>query len=957
MNTDFQTEIYENTRDAVGDHAATEWKPHVLQADGTVLDGNGAVVEMAGATTDSVKQFNKQNYYDSLGPDDIVFLSRSELGSHKVKVYYTPQDELFYKATAGGFEGQVIPVNYYRLLMSLQKNTDYAHNYQVLPETSEEAVENVEIQELMNNAEAYLSNPVKIITTILSGLLFDIHRFLAMSSLGSGFDLNWILDSSIYKWVSDRFVVIAILLVCIITLIRVVRYLLMKRQSLGEVLKDLCAVLLMTALPFLMLSSFIYLFNSTSTNILREASFKTTASQIQMKQTERMNADANVDTELALFREQFTSLKGNYDGLTFMMPDTYNYATKELSYQEVPLTGMLENLKLTWDKPVWYDATGFVEVNESHYDESPFYFFYDYIKAMYIEYYAANPKVETSAMKTVAARYNYGEKTLASMSDVEKKDLQLLEQNFATTKGNFRTMMKDTSFVYGNSILKSNKNKYGGPQLRDLFGFYKFFEVPDSSGASAGITNIHNADYFTYMQQSPAMYYSRTVPQGITVGEERTWTNPALIEQYDRGRSWLYTSKLDPFNPAINTDTGRTAPTKYTPFEEALFNTSERIYQDILDTLDYLPDQLTDETLITMSALLATFRLDETFGMSPQTPIMGSLNMDMLMRTTLIKNVVNMDARVNLMYAMLNDGYGFFAILCVIMFEAAMALLTLVRILIMLSIIITAFTYGILRFTFGKVTESKFLVWGIVGNYVAMIGLHFLTALIVNGLVSMMSTMFTGIFWTIAGLILLMIGTAGIAALHIFLFMFILRDFRNLGGVSIKNAFDKTVHDMTAKAENIKSKVGSALSTVGDQIQNVKHAAVRIAEAGQAKIQSIKGATIQTITGNISSLNSAEGNPVSQNFDIDAEQRGPDGSGSMQGYGYSQQRQQNTRMERAEAKAAAREAKVEARAAARAATNSEKISGEDVSLKRAPRKAHKHVDTSSGEFDYSQLYK
>lgn len=872
LNNDMQQIIYDSSKPVTDKYKGETWKPYTLQADGSVLDGNGAVVEMAGATAESIKQLNMQTYYNQLPEDAVVLYSRAKSPSHTLRVYYTPQDELFLKATGSGFSGQTVEINYFDTVLALQKNTDYEHNYQVLPVTKEEAVENVTLQELMNNANGMMLNPVKTITTVISGLLYDVHRIVGTGSLGSGFDLNWLVSNPIYLWLSDKFVVIAILIVCSVTLVRVIRYMLIQEHHFANLFRDVVMVIAFSMVPILMLNSFIYIFNFSSQRILKESSYKTMMSQIQMKQGERLNADANVDTELAMFREQFAALEGAYDGMTFRMPDSYQYGTKEISYKDVALASMMDNLKLTWDKPVWYDSRGFVAVNGSHYDDSLFYFYYDYLKSAYLSYYATSSAMSTSTMKTVAERYNYGDRPLAGMDDVAKKDLQVLEQSFAMTNGNFRNMLLDSQYVYGPSALQENRRTYGGPQLRDLFGFYKIFVDDSIAYVDDWSKNIHDSDYFIYMQEQSPLAYTRTINSGTTLTGARTWANYALIGDYDKGRSWLYTSKLDPYNPAINADYSNSANPNYrfTPFEESLVKLNKDIYKDVLQVLDYLPTQMSDEAAITTAALIATFKTNQLFGMEPTAPIMGSLNMDMIMRTTLIKNVANMDSRVNLMYAMLNDGYGVMGILVAVWFESVAAILTGLRIAIMLIVIVTASTYGLYRFASGGAAQNKTMLLGIIGNYIGLIVLHMANAMLINLGISFMSTMLKGIVTSIICCAILSIGMLVLAAAHLWLLKSIFKNFRDLGGVYMEGMVTKARSAMINLQQKSELRASSLAARFGkthvnSQTQTVDNSTVNVNNGHDMQVNA-ENVSVNSVSNTLAAMHDAEAKSASTNF-------------------------------------------------------------------------------------------
>lgn len=806
FNQEMSSMIYDKTREITEEYnlVSVDWSSTPNATVQSSPDGTVTV-----DTSACTRQDLMNTYYNALSDKTIIFYPGMESPTYHVRLYWSIMDDLWDMLSNEPMSNKYVNVNFYDMIMALQKNTDYGHNYQIMPSGAPTIEQHVSLEDLMDDAYLIMTNPVKTLTTIMSGMLYDIHRMFGTGTLGSSFDLNWLVTNEIYLRVSEWYITALVIIICAISFAKIVQYGFVQHIGAGIVIRRLIAGVLLAALPLALLQSFIFVFSFSSKGILRESMFKTLMSQTQAKQAEKVNADAQVDTEIAMFKEQFEGIESAYDGLTFYIPDYYDYAKRELVYKERALSEFIEDLKLTTNKvgnttPVWYDFRGFVPVNEDHYDESLFYFFYDYLKALYLNYYATNQEVQTSAMRVVAAKYMYGETDISTLDATALKDLQVLEQSFAKTQGNFRAMMHDSLFVYGASSFKDNQSIYGSPRVKDMWGFYKIFQDPATAYSQPGMAAILDSDYYRWMKMQPPLASIGNLPSGVD-SDNPTWTNTDLI-QVKYGRDWIYTSYLDLFNPSINLDYDGTYATynvntpKTTPFEETLFKLNKDIYDDILTVLDYCPTQISDETAIIVAAMIATFNVSETFNMEPTLPLMESVNMDMILRTGLVKSVSNMDSSINLMYALLNEGYGFSATLAVCLMEIASALLLMIRIALIVLVIVISMFWAVWRFLTVTPGRSTQLLYGLIGNYVGIVLMHFASAFLTNFMISLMSAMGTTLIGAL--IILALIGVAYyiLAKLHLKLLTWVIKNPADIGGMYIQ---DKVTELKAMTAERI----------------------------------------------------------------------------------------------------------------------------------------------------------
>lgn len=706
-----------------------------------------------------------------------------------------------------------------RLIMALQANTDYEHNYLIASPAKAPEVQHVSKEELMDKANIFFDNPVSSLSYILAGFLYKAHTAVATGSLGSVFSANWLVESSVYKWIMARYIAIVTIIVVVLLAIKLTQFAMSKTRDYGSVGRAVVGILAMCMVPLLVFNSFIWAFDKTSQWALAGPTNKMLLSEVNSAVLNRVNNDPGVTAEFNAFREQFDGISGEYDGLTF--EELEDYSLDGPVYRQVPLTSYTLYLQFGTDKKNWFSDEGYIPVNISHYDESMFYYFYDYIRSEFFNYVStnANQSMPSSTYLTVlnecrpylADSYKGDEKQKDAWIKITSAEAGLAEQT-----GEFISMLRDTDFVYSLSINPQLSDRYGGAYAKDLAGVYTLFDskvnndytgtidTTDTWGAVHSV--IKNSAWRRAMNDAKIMAYNDSI-------NPKLWTDNSVItefldEQNQLGNhralgqnTTIFTSRLDAFDSSSNGDSywvdARYNNLALTPLEEKLCSVTTSIYEDTLKALEYHEAEIKNEAAIQLMAWIATFRVSEAFGLEPSGPIPQTVTLDTVVRTSFIRDLNTISSNSNTMYTMVAQGDSVGKLALVLLLETAIAIAGVLRIFIILYLTGASFVIFALRLLH-KAPQTTDLMYGIVGNVMALLALHALTLFLVVISVEWIAK-FTS---NIPGLVLDLVMIAFVILMCRFLYHLVknlVQDAVNLGGAKIKAG----VHNMVGKIANV----------------------------------------------------------------------------------------------------------------------------------------------------------
>lgn len=639
------------------------------------------------------------------------------------------------------------------LMLSLQKNTDTEHNSIVAEYKPVKNESQVTKEELMNKANRFFTNPVTSISYIITGFLYRVHDAIATGNIGNVFSISWLTETKPYKWIISRYVALMTIILVALLILKMTQLLMSKTHDFSTIGKSVVGILAMGIVPVMILNSFVWAFDSTSKWALGDSYNKVLLSQVE-RGAANVNNDAAVDAELTAFKEQFDNLSGNYNGAAFEFLIGYNAGTGA-TYKTESLDTILEHTRYNTSYDAWYQGKGFEAVHEKNYNDSLYYYFYDYIRCAYFDY-CKKHKTDTtmSGVSTfIDEIYNAANaKHLKSDKEAQKK-LQAAEQGFLEQNGGgFREMLYDTAYVYGPSADKNAKTKYGGPCVKDLVGLYNIFRNESLPLADISLNKSLSKEGNTYLRayanNKNMVSNDKPVPD--------TWLQNAVISDYAKkfdstkrtgieqrvgnGKNDIrivypvFTSKLDAFNTALNPSGGNISA-RYdgiplTPLEEKLCNLSEDIYETTLKCLNYLPGQVHDESAITMMALIATFKTNQLFDVEPQNAILDTITLDSVVRAAFVTDLTEISSSSHTLYAMVEQGDSVGKIALVVVLELIICISSIARVAIVLFLTGATFVVLALRLL-NKTPKTTDLIYGVVGNLLALIFLHALTLFLV----------------------------------------------------------------------------------------------------------------------------------------------------------------------------------------------------------------------------------
>lgn len=719
-------------------------------------------------------------------------------------------------------------VNLIQTLLALQKNTDYQHNNLKTTYTQRIDENHVTKEELMDKANQFFDSPVSGLSYILTGFLYQIHESVATGDFGSIFNISYLTETDAYKWIMNRYIALVTIAIAIVLFLKLIQFAMNKSKDFAHIGRSILGILAMCMVPVVVFNSFVWAFDVSSDWAMKSTSDKILLAQIN-RYCSDANNDGNVTAEITAFKQQFSSVKGTYDCLQFEQMTNYSLGSGPI-YSVVPISDMIANLQYSTAYDTWYSNKSFIPVHQDLYKDSYFYFFYDYIKQEFLKYSAEHDD-GSSEVKQAGESFETNRKSLeAGSANDAAKDINAAENLFRTSRGGFRRMLLDTDFVYKNSVHETQEARYGGPHATDLAGMYMIF---DASTSSQVTTALQDTVYFRAYTDADAMKVSS---EGMV---SETWLNQNAISDYvekqisagkgvrgnpGKGSYAIYTSGLDPYEGTLNTNAYLTDATNtatapiITPLEQILISITEKTYDQTMTALNYLPGQMHDEAAIVLMAYIATFNLNQAMGYAPQAPLTQSVTLDDVVSTAFLTDLDMIGTETNTLYAMIAQGDSVGKAAIVVILEIIICLSSIFRVLIILYITGASFVILMLRLLH-KAPRTTELIYGIVGNVLALLFLHMLTLFLVVIAVEWVANATSAI----PGLVLDVLMVAFSILVSYFLFRLIknlIRDAINMGGSKIKAGVMKitdAITNITGKLTMPKSDIDVEIAEINAQ--------------------------------------------------------------------------------------------------------------------------------------------
>lgn len=687
-------------------------------------------------------------------------------------------------------------INPIRTIMSLQKNADYVRNILSTTYTPEAQKEQVSKEDLMASISTFVDKPVTSLSFIIAGFMYEAHEVVATGNLGSLMSVNMLLKSEPYQWVISRYVTLVTIALAVVLFLKLLQFVLSKQKAFRSLGHDILGALAACLVPIIVFNSFVWAFDKTTNWALRGTMNKILLAQVDAN-SRSANNDAYVTAELNAFMEQFEGIDGDYscmmvEQLAGLTP------TGEPVYTTVPITSYLRDIEFSAAKTLWYTCEGFMPVHQNKYRESYFYYFYDVIKSAYYKY-ANDKKLEPTVYINQLTRAE-----VSKLGYNNRRDTVVLVQGIENAlnmqAGNFTQMLQDVEYVYGNTASEEQTQRYGGAHARDMVGMYHIFEQPSINTDYR--SSLHSASVFQAVCISDLM--TKDVPEGTN----GSWINSTTIDNYVQktkateggvrgaiggpiGATYpVATSMWDLYNSAVNSEAhladARNDFSKpiLTPLEEKLCAVTEDIYNTTMKALSRRTDTVRDEAAICLMAFIANFKFCEAFGLEPSAPLEETLYLDAVIRTAFINDLAEAGSNQNTLYAMINQGDSVGRIAIVLLFEFIVTVAAIIRIGILLYLTVASFVILALRILH-KAPLTVDLVYGIIGNILALLFMHALLLFMIVIAVEWVATATSAIPGIMLD-ILMILFVIGLVFMLFKLVKNLVKDAINLGGAKIR---------------------------------------------------------------------------------------------------------------------------------------------------------------------------
>lgn len=638
----------------------------------------------------------------------------------------------------------VIGINYPIFLLAVNKNADPTNLQRWVDNLKDTEPDSFYVMDLITD---FYKHPITGLRNFINGSLQYFHGTISKSTLGSIFNIQCIFN---YIWNNNGafwFLVIYGAIVALGMFIVGIRYMVEHLEQ--KLLVKEGRVIVLGLLPILMVTFTAPLFSEITSRSMNGITNKVILTEVEGHKRTADKLIYGMDGEVLLddliyVQEEFAELNvrmlSSFDGfgharfVEVSLLDLYksvsydNWVNNNITYVglEEDFGGLLnDSCKL------WYNTQEFVPVHYDKYDDSVFYYFYDWIKSNYIQYYALNN----------------------TLSGYEKPNTEITDSAYSTAIKDAETKYLDYSGGIFSMYTDENYVKVNDG-LTDLFGLSYLFKMTDDSGLPLqtyssdvdltrwaeqeflnGINKL--SDYETLVKSEPNSLVVSPIAAIITspswdyyktnsylLGTDKDRNNlmkyysftPDYIQEYKQGNNkYDFTSgwqdanyvledfegsrvpwRLYASNGLLSRDTAKVNGKYKTalPLENKLFTLNRNIYRQVLTLCDlYETNHISDDTMIFVSALIATFEFNKTFGGKTTSISLDSLSTDKVFRSAYATAIEDVIDKPNLVYMIYNVG-GFFTPGVFVLAEFLFVICMYVRCLIYLLLVIACMVVG-----------------------------------------------------------------------------------------------------------------------------------------------------------------------------------------------------------------------------------------------------------------------
>lgn len=269
---------------------------------------------------------------------------------------------------------------------------------------------------------------------------------------------------------------------------------------------------------------------------------------------------------------------------------------------------------------------------------------------------------------------------------------------------------------------------------------------------------------------------------------------------------------------------------KTTPLEEKLMDCNKRAYEKIKDMTEYLQGDIRDSSLIFAAALVATMEFNKTFSsgwtesgqIEPQSFTPETMDLDKFMRLTYSTSMQEIVKNTDVMYMIYEHEGGIITALIVAATEVCIFVTMITRIGVLLLLLLGCI-FICVSYSFHKFEVRQQILIGLFMQLLQVFASQFLLILIITKSMDWISNVDNSIARIAVSLLSLLICIA-MARWCIYMFVTLLRDFKNFGGAIIQGGI-----------QSLASRVKSAFSEIQNN-QQIKNVNAMIKNAGYSDI-------------------------------------------------------------------------------------------------------------------------
>lgn len=480
--------------------------------------------------------------------------------------------------------------------------------------------------------------------------------------------------------------------------------------------------------------------SSTSATTVTEASTEETLGE-ETTITEATTSNENDSESSETTTESTTITNSNSNETSYKIKSTISSAQDgniliTLNSKSEIITELFESIKVADDSFVYYSSESFVPVHYSKYNESVFYYFYDWLTYQYYSYWANNREQGISI----------GDYTSQLKLPTSKEE----SNEFISTLTETRKGLTYNSTNGLNLMYKDKDYCYNGDYLKDLFGLSALFDMTDANGEALSFQELLDVsskweedtkDYDSYVQTLGEKYN----PMGQLI-KSSCW------ETYQKNSSLRARNGLYPYSPSylqeyyaddeVTTrsltrlygaygslgDTSTSSIKSLTRLEHTLNSLTETMYNDIKDCCANLTGSVSDESMIFCLALVCTYDFNTEFSTLSSKASSTSLDHDSVTIDTLLKSMFRTNTEAGSaalgesdeFYFRLLDSSTAGIVLVVIMsyWEIFLFLCVAARVLVLAFIVIISLSLLL------RVYKDKKSVFGLLVQFSIMVVLH-----------------------------------------------------------------------------------------------------------------------------------------------------------------------------------------------------------------------------------------